>query len=192
MSDTVSTFGSDRWIPDLKILCFDFLKNLQKRPGGRFLKFRDEIGTLDKPGRIIEEYHKTANILKRGIYGSNAIHANMDHHKIAALYIRSFLMYKPFFFDVPDETKYFEICLYTKLANEYFSIPFMAALFKSWNNDFDGKLEMDATYKDQFIKLLYSYKKDIQNLNPLALSNIIYLIEQHYFKRSGATDLYRK
>jgi len=185
MSDTVSTFGSDRWIPDLKILCFDFLKNLQKRPGGRFLKFRDEIGSIAEKGRIIKEYNKTAIIYKDAIYGGDANSKRIDHHKIAALYIRAFLKYKPFYFDVPDETKYFEVCLYTKLANEYFSIPFLAALFKSGNNDFDGKLEMDVTYKDQFIKLLYSYKKDIQNLNPLALSNIIYLIEQHYFKHSG-------
>jgi len=181
VSDTASNFGSDRWIPDLKILCLNFLKNLQKRPGGRFLKFSDEIGTIEEPGRIIKEYHRTVIELKSEIYGGNAENAHMDHHKIAALYIRSFLKYKPFYFDVPDVTKYFESCLYTQLANEYFSIPFMAALFKSWNNDFEGTLQIDTIYKDNFIKLLYRYKKNINLLDPMALSDLICLIEQQYF-----------
>ena len=184
MSDVALRFGSDEWIPDLKILCLNYLENLQKRPGGRFLKFSDEIGTIEEHGRIIEEYHRTAAISKTEIYGGNAITARIDHHKIGALYIRAFLKYKPFYFDVPDKTRYFETCLYTKLANEYFSIPFLAVLFKSWNNDFDGTLEMDTIYKDNFIKLLYRYKKDINLLDPMALSNVIYLIEQRYFQRS--------
>jgi len=158
---------------------------MQKRPGGRFLAFSDEIGTIEEPGRIIKEYHRTVTKYKKEIYGSNANTNYVDHHKIAALYIRAFLKYKPFYFDVPDETKYFELCLYTKLANEYFTIALLAALFQSWNNDFDGELLIDTNYKDDYIKLLYRFKKNINLLDPMALSNTIYLIEQQYFIRSN-------
>ena len=173
-----SKFPSDAWIPGLKELCFNFLKNLQKRPGGQYLRFCD-----DKIETIVEEYHETAHSFKVEIFGDNAEKSYIDHHKIAALYIRSFLVHQPFVLDIPAETQNPELCLCTKLANEYFSLPYMEALFRAWNNDFDGILRMDTMYRDNFIKLLYRYKKDINRLDPAALSNIICLIEQHYFIR---------
>jgi hypothetical protein len=124
MEEDVSLFGSDSWIADINELCFNYLQNLQKRPEGRFLRFRDDLlGTEAKPGPIIEEYHGSVNKVKREIYGEKAKDSHIDYHKIAALYIRSFLIHWPFILDVPDETKYYEVCLYVKLANEYFSIP---------------------------------------------------------------------
>jgi len=185
VAEEVSKFGSDEWLPALRNLCIDFLKNLKGRPGGRFLCFRDElIGTKEKPGEIVKEYHRTANELKKVIFGDNASKEHLDYHKIAALYIRSFLKYRPFYFDVPDETKYFETCLNTKLANEYFAVIYLATIIKCWKNDLNGTLEIDAKYKFDFIKLLYRYKIDIDKLDPLALADVIYLIEKRYFKPS--------
>ncbi|MDR2630045.1 MAG: hypothetical protein LBC60_03890 [Spirochaetaceae bacterium] len=182
MAEDVSLFGSDSWIADINELCFDYLKNLQKRPGGRFLRFRDELlGTKAKPGPIIQEYHSSVTKAKMEIYGKNARDAHIDYHKIAALYIRSFLIHCPFISDIPNETKYYEVCLYVKLANEYFSIPFLAAVFKAWNHDCERALRMEPIYKDNFIKLLYRFKKDPDKLDYASLANMIYLIEQRYF-----------
>jgi len=182
VADKISKFGSDEWIPELHNLCFEVLRNLQKRPGGRFLRFREDfIGTKDNPGRIVKEYHTTANLLKEEIYGANASNSYLDHHKIAALYIRSFLTNQPFFLDIPEDTDNKDCCLNTVLSNEYFSIAYLAVIFKGWNKKFDKALQMDAKYKFDFIKLLYRYKKDINKLDIYALSNIIYLIEKYYF-----------
>lgn len=181
MRDNNIKFGSDSWIPDIKNLCFDFLKYLKKHPGGNFLCFRDDLGTAEKPGRIVVEYHKTAKLLKNDIFGKDSNQSYIDYHKIASLYIRSFLKYKPFYLDIPKETKNIELCLQVKLANEYFSIPFLETIFRAWNNNFNGLLRLDQQYRDNFIKLLYHYKNNIGSLDPLAFSNTIYLIEQQYF-----------
>jgi len=177
-------FGSDNWIAGIKILCFDFLKNLQKRPGGVFLKFKDDLGTAEKPGKIVKEYHRTAKLLKEVLFGKNAKQSFIDYHKIAALYIRSFLKFKPFFLDIPKETKTPDLCLYTMLPNEYFALPFLDAVFRAGNEDYNGQLRMDQAYKDDLIKLLYHYKNDISLLDPVSFSNIIFLVEQNYFHHS--------
>jgi len=184
VSKNSTIFGSDTWIPEIKNLCFDFLKYLQKRPGGRFLHFRDELGTPEKPGRIVKEYHKTAKILKNEIFMKDAGQSYIDYHKITALYIRSFLKFKPFYLDIPKETKDIELCLQTKLANEYFALPFLETIFRAWNNDFEGLLRLDQNYKDNFIKLLYYYKNHIDRLDPVSFSNTIYLIERQFFHPS--------
>jgi hypothetical protein len=177
-----SKLGSDSWLPALNNLCFDYLRNLQKRPGGRFLKFQDELlGTIDNPGPIVTEYHRSAIEFKVEVFDKNASISHIDHHKIAALYIRSFLIYRPFINDVPDVTKYFEVSIYAKLANEYFSLPFLETIFRAWNNNYSDKLRITNPYKDNFIKLLYRYHSAPQNLDFAALSNIIYLIEKQYF-----------
>ena len=181
MRDSGIIFGSDTWISEIKNLCFDFLKNLQKRPGGRFLRFRDDLGTPEKPGRIVKEYHKTAKILKNKIFTKNAGQSYIDYHKIASLYIRSFLKYKPFYLDTPKETKDIELCLQTMLPNEYFAIPFLETIFRAWNDNFEGLLRLDQNYKDNFIKLLYHYRININRLDPVSFSNTIYLIERQFF-----------
>jgi len=177
-------FKSDKWIPEIKTLCMDFLAKIKEYPGGRFLCFNDALGTKENPGSIVKEYHETAQKFKVEIYGENADLALINYHKIAALYIRSFLKYRLFYFDVPDETKYFDVCLYTKLANEYFVIAFLESIFRGWNNDFDGLLVLDPVYKDNFIKELYRYKKDIELFDPVSFSNTLFLIEQLYFHRA--------
>jgi len=182
LQDNDIIYGSDTWIPSIKNLCFDFLKYLQEhRIGGRFLKFRDYLGTIEKPGRIIKEYHKTVKKLKNEIFRNEANKSFIDYHKITSLYIRSFLKYKPFFLDKPKETKNIELCLQTMLPNEYFVLPFLETMFRAWNNDFEGQLRMDTNYRDNFIKLLYRYKMNINTLDPISFSNTIYLIEQRYF-----------
>jgi hypothetical protein len=176
--------NSDIWIPDIKNLCMEFCKNLQKHPGGRFLEFRDDLGTAEKPGKIVKEYHKTVRILKNRIFTKGATQSHIDYHKIASLYIRSFLKYKPFYLNIPKETKNAELCLQVMLANEYFAIPFLEVIFRAWNDDFEGLLRIDENYRDNFIKLLNYYKNDVDKLDPVSFSNTIYLIEKQYFHLS--------
>ena len=180
MLSPILFFPSDAWIPDLKILCQNCLKYFRTLPGGKYLVFSDEIGTAEKPGRIVKEYHKTAKQLKLEVFGNDAKNSYIDYHKIAALYIRSFLKYKPFFLDIPS-TVNAEPCLCVKLANEYFSLAFLEVIFRAWNNNYDGIIEMNKNYRDNFIKILHHYKSDIRRLDPLSFSNIIYLIEHNFF-----------
>jgi hypothetical protein len=136
---------------------------------------------IEKPGKIIEEYYRSAKRLKEELFSSNAINASISHHKIIALCIRSFLKYKPFYLDSPSNKKDYECCLLTKLPNEYFSLVYISAIFSAFNNDFDGTLVMVERDRFDFIKLLYRYEKDIDSLDPLTLSYIINLIEQTFF-----------
>ena len=181
MTNKEIAFRTDKWLPDLRNICFDFLKNLQKRPGGKFLKFKDEIGTIEKPGRIVKEYHDTAEFIKTKIFEKDAKQEYIDHHKIAALYIRAFLKYKPFYLDVPKEIKKPNLSVYVVLANEYFSIILLDIIFKAWNDNFNGRLKIDPIYQEDFIKLLFHYKENIDTLDPLSFSNTICLIEKQYF-----------
>jgi hypothetical protein len=182
VADKTSKFGSDEWIPELRNLCSVVLKNLQNRHGGQHLRLRESyIGTKENPGIIINEYHASADLLKRELYGDSASKSFLDHHKIAALYIRSFLINQPFYLDIPADAQNKYKCLNTVLSNEYFIIAYLTVLFKGWNEKFDRALQMDAKYKFDFIKLLYRYKKDIGKLDIFSLSNIICLIEKHYF-----------
>jgi hypothetical protein len=176
----VSGFGSDTWLPALNELCFEYLKNLAKRPGSRFVKFRDELlGTAEKPGPIVQEYHDSAIKFKVETFDKNAPTSHIDHHKIAALYIRAFLIHKPFFNDPP--AKYPDVSLYALLPNEYFSILFLETIFRAWSKDFTGELRMPKPYYDNFIKLLHHFLLVPSSLDVVSFSNIIYLIENQYF-----------
>jgi len=68
VSDDVN-FKSDKWIPEIKTLCMDFLEKIKEYPGGRFLCFNDALGTKENPGSIVKEYHETAKKFKVEIYG---------------------------------------------------------------------------------------------------------------------------
>jgi len=183
MPNSVSQFPSDNWIPFIVDMCFNFCEENLNNPGGHYLSFRDLLfGTIKKPGKIVKEYHRTASLLKKAIYGDKANQEKIDHHKIAALYIRSILKYKPFSLDIPKESKNTETCLLTEFPNEYFIIDFLEAVFKAANNNINGKLVMSRDYEADFIKLLCQYEKNPSSLDPLSLANTICTIEKLYFK----------
>lgn len=174
-------FNSDIWIPKIQKLCDEIVNNLKKHPGGEFLRFNNgELGTVEFPGRIVQEYHMGVGKFKDRIFIGNTRRSCIDHHKIAALYIQAFLKYKPFCLDIPPEAKNVELCLYTKLPNEYFALPFLEAIFRAGNDDFEKMLVM-GDYGDYFVKLLHYYSSDTEKLDPVSFSNTIFLIEQQYF-----------
>jgi hypothetical protein len=188
MSSVQQFYPSDVWLPDLIVLCHNFHKRFSALPGGRFLVFHDKFigtvdksGKVDKPGIIVKRYHKYVDELKGKMFSPLTNTHNIDYHKIAASYILSFLECRPFRLDIPKETKKPGICWYVMLANEYFSIAFLEAVFKAGNNNFGKKLQIDEHYKKEFIKMLFEHKRNITKLEPLALAHIIYHIEQRYF-----------
>jgi hypothetical protein len=191
MSSVLRLYPSDVWLADLIVLCQNFQKRFSEYPGGRFLVFLDEyigiidkLGTVDKPGKIVKEYHKSVDKLKEKIFGSHANIGHIDYHKIAALYILSFLKYKPFCLDIPNETKNPRMSWRVKLANEYFSIAFLEAVFKAGNKTIDKELKIDKKYESEFIKMLYEHKQNKTKLEPLTFAHVIYQIEQKYFLTS--------
>jgi hypothetical protein len=181
LSKIISGFGSDAWLSDVKELCFNFYKYIKQYPGGDYLYFKDEIGDKNKPGKIVKEYHKSANKLKLEIFGDNAKDKLIDYHKIGSLYIRSFLKVMPFYIKIPKIIKEPQISMYIKSANEFFVIAYLEALFKAWNF-IDGELRMTNAYRESFIMQLYQYSKDITKLDPTSFSGKIYLIEKLFFK----------
>jgi hypothetical protein len=38
------SFRSDKWIPEIKTLCLNFLAKIKEYPGGHYLCFRDDLG----------------------------------------------------------------------------------------------------------------------------------------------------
>jgi hypothetical protein len=180
----VSNFGTDKWIPRLSELCFNYQRNLQLRQGGQYLRFKDELlGTSENPGVIVESYHASVNRFKRDIYDIFAMDAHIDHHKIAALYLQSFLIHQPFINDIPEQTKNPKLNMYAMCPNEYFAIPFLTTVFMIANDKWDHTLKLPLAYMNNLIKLLHYYKNNINNYEPAALSNMFYLIEQLYFKK---------
>jgi hypothetical protein len=151
--------------------------------------YRDLLGTKEKPGIIVRKYHRIASLLKVEIFGEHASQERINHHKIMALYIRSFLKHPPFSLELPDPAKYYETCRYTQFPNEYFIIDYMETIFKAANNDIHGELLIDPAYEENFIKLLYYYKNNLSKLDPLSFANNIILIEKQYFKSSKPARL---
>jgi len=181
---SVSKFGTDEWIPKLSELCFEYQKNLQIRKGCQFLRFKDELlGTKENHGIIVKEYHKSVEMFKKEIYDTLAADSHIDHHKIAALYLRSFLIHQPFINYVPPDTANPSLNLYALSPNEFFAIPFLTAVLKTATEKWDYTLDMPPVYRNNLIKLLHYYKNNMDRYEPAALSNIFYLIEQLYFKK---------
>jgi hypothetical protein len=178
MPKAVVKFGDDISISGLRSLCFTFKESFQKRPGGQYLKFRDEIGTEENPGRIVKEYRKTATNFKK----ANDLQI-IDCYKIAALYIHAFLKYQPFYLNNPKNSEYDKTL---DLANEYFTIPLLAAIFDAWNEGTTHfKLELTPRFNADFLEKLPDFKKaDISTQEVVNLSDTIYAIKQTYFVES--------
>jgi hypothetical protein len=148
--DIVSKFGTDEWLPKLSELCFNYQRNLQMRPGGQYLRFKYELlGTKEKPGAIVDYYHISVDKFKKDIYDIFAADSHIDHHKIAALYMRSFLSHQPFINDIPEQTKSPKLNMYAMLPNEYFVIPFLATVFKTGNRKMESHTKNASSIYEQ-------------------------------------------
>jgi len=48
MPNVISPLPSIKWLPQIHNLCYKFLKEVSKLPGGRFLVFHDYLGGIRK------------------------------------------------------------------------------------------------------------------------------------------------
>jgi len=177
-------FESDSYITLIKSRCVKFLSKVQSYPGGKFLRFSDELGTEEHPGRIVQEYHSTALLLNSFGYRVETDDEVIDKYLFIALYIRAFLHYQPFSLDAPDNPKLLTSCKYTIFPNEYFIIVLIEAIFRFYSNDNNGQLRLDDKYQDEFIETLSQYKMDLNLFNPISFSEKLHEIEQRYFYKS--------
>jgi len=127
---------------------------------------------------------------KEHVYGEAAEEEHIDRHKIASLYILSFLIKKPFQVSVGKESK--KANKHLLLANELFSLVILQTLLSAWN---ENKLfVMGENEKAWFIILLNLFKLKFEKSNPakisddpsnvtdlLSLAQVIYYIEKSYF-----------
>ena len=184
-SGSKKEFNCDRMILETNELCFAFYKNLKSRPGGKYFFINDNSGTPDKPGILVKDFKKMISMHGKEIFTRKAGTENIDLRKIAALYIRSILKYKLFGYETPAKDS--NTCLYTQSPNEYFILVFLMTIFRAIHNDEYGELDMDPSYRDDFIKRLSYYKEDIdKRFNYVSFSEEIVFIEQNYFKPSRA------
>jgi hypothetical protein len=145
---------------------------------------------INKLKEAFEIYELGWWTFKEYVYGQNAKKERIDRHKIAALYILSFLMKRPFSVKVYPENEDVDRKLF--LANELFSLAIMQLIIFGWEKDFKV-FQMDKEEKKWFVILLNYFKLNFVKSNPshisddpssvsdiLSLSQIIYYIEKSY------------
>lgn len=167
-------FPSVKWIPDIQILAQNFLSFLAKEKNSRFLEL--DLGRLEN---IQPYYYANMIDFKQRTYGKDADTNNIDHHKILAIYIKSILVNKPFSYPKGIKKDILRIEL---LANEFFCVSLMEAVFMAWNTDGMKKvLKIPKHELGWFIKLLHQFRNSPETLDILSLSQSIYYIERNFF-----------
>jgi len=170
-----NSFNSDIWWPDIeKFACLfmDFINN-------KVLKVDDKQKFLNmKSLELVKEaYFKNLYVFKKRFYGKDASKKRLDRHKIAALYIKSFLEISPFYLDIRKPDK--NLLKVLKFPNEYFSVELMKLILLGWNKT-DNKIFTDKNEKKWFLVLINHFRLDLDTLDILSLAQIIYYIEKNY------------
>jgi hypothetical protein len=167
------SFSSSHWFPDYKVLAQNFLTFLEQM-GAKYLRL--DSGRLEN---VVPHYFANMLDFKQRVYGAEAINNTIDHHKILALYTKSFLVNTPFIYPVGIKSGLLRIEL---LANEFFCVTFIATVFRAWIDGGDHKvLNIPENDLSWLIKLFYQYHKSPETLDILSLSRIIYDLEQRFF-----------
>ncbi|MDR0516877.1 MAG: hypothetical protein LBH25_07530 [Fibromonadaceae bacterium] len=146
---------------------------------------------------------------KEHVYGEIAEKKHIDRHKIAALYILSFLAKRPFVvrpsdarlghLEKIDEDRSFLLDQNNRrllLANELFCYVILRDILFSWDDKKDTPFDMEENKKAWFMILLnsYSFKLEPESNSQvmsdeslfLSLSQIIYYIEEKYRQEAEA------
>ena len=121
---------------------------------------------------------------KNKVYGKKASENKIDRHKIIALYIKSFLEVSPFYVENhKNQTR----TIIQNYPNEYFSMELMFLILMAWNKK-ECEIHMDEKERKWLIILLNHYKQEINSLDVLSLSQIIYYIEDKYIMASNLNE----
>jgi len=177
---------SRAWWPEIEKVAEEFEKllNIKGSRDSVFFQYR-----LEKLTRAFEMYESAWERFKDYIY-EDPDKEIIDRHKIAAIYVLSFLITRPFDISIGKETE--DINKRPLFwANELFSLEVMLTLIRLWHED-DKIFEMNEGEKKWFIILLNHFKLEMIKLNPnsisvtdpsivsdiLSLAQIIYYIEK--------------
>jgi len=128
--------------------------------------------------RVKAVYFGNLQVFKKRVYGKDVSEHRIDRHKIIALYIKSFLEVSPFYIESQNEQKRTVV---QSFPNEYFSFELMKLILSSWNN-FEEGIYFDENEEKWFIILLNHFRLNINTLDVLSLSQLIYYIEGKYIK----------
>jgi hypothetical protein len=96
MGEHDQELGSEHWMPDFEKTGIEFLKYIQQTNGGAYVKLT--LGIFEK---VKLDYRKAANRYKMETSGDQFADTKIDHHKIIAFYILSFLKLHPFDYEPP-------------------------------------------------------------------------------------------
>jgi len=165
-------FDSELWWTDIARLSETFLDYINRQGNdGPIVKLNPK-----ELAKAKEVYFKNLMAFKNKVYGKKAAINKIDRHKIIALYIKSFLEVSPFHIENRSNQVKSIIQSY---PNEYFSMELMFLILMAWNNK-KCEIEIDEKEKKWFIILLNHFKLEINTLDVLSLSQIIYYIEDKY------------
>jgi hypothetical protein len=168
-------FDSEVWWPNIERLTSIFLEYINKQAGnGPIVKLKPK--ELEK---VKEVYFRNLKAFKDKVYGKKASEHRIDHHKVTALYIKSFLEVSPFYVENLSNQSRTDI---QSCPNEYFSMELMFLIIMAWNKK-ECEIRMAENERKWFIILLNHYKLEISTLDVLSLAQIIYYIEDKYIKR---------
>jgi hypothetical protein len=166
-------FDSEHWWPDIAGFAGLFLEYLNNKQAGDGPMVKLKPKGLEK---VKEAYFRNLKAFKAKVYGKKASRHKIDRHKVIALYIKSFLEVLPFYVENRSNKTG---TMVQNCPNEYFSMQLMFLILKAWN-DKKSAICLAENEKKWFIILLNHYRLEINTLDVLSLSQIIYYIEDKY------------
>jgi len=167
---------------------------------GNIITFTDELGTVDRPGRLITECDITARRIKRhflllnrrerkfnvNTFIEDTGQTMINYHLAAAIYIRSFLKNPPFSIEIARNPILQNNNMIIRPVNEYYILNFFITMFlRGINHNNNGILTLSEDKQTMFINYLTQCKNNIQNFEPVSFSDKLVEMEQEHFRDPG-------
>jgi len=180
------SYYSESWKESIEKTIQSIITNCSKKNGYKYVNYYPE-----RIKDIFLNYEIEMRALKDNIFKNYPLISKnkkeedlIDHHKIIALYIKSFLKANPIEF---DNKKYDEDyikdnpILTIRLIKEMICFSFVVVIINAWNkkNIPDFELKIPKNYHEHFYKLIYYYSNRPDDLPVLGLSHIFYLLEMN-------------
>ena len=169
-------YPSEHWFKDIETLFYNVLKYFKSKKGGSHLAIKE-----NDLKNIKTDYYNSMTFFKNEIYKDKIKDSKIDRHKIIAIYIKSILKNKPFYFESLEDYETNKIAWFVPVANEFFAIALIATILKGWHNDKTHKLAIPDNYRKCLIILFHHYLNNINTLDIVSLSHIIYFIEANFY-----------
>jgi hypothetical protein len=170
--------GSEHWMPDFEKTAMEFLKYMHGTNGGAYVNLTPGIFE-----QIKLDYRKAANRYKTETEGNQFADTKIDHHKIIAFYILSFLKLRPFCYEppgIPGDAKRNWLAM---LPNEYFCICLIQLIIMGWTGEHGKRIRFPTDeYRKCLIILFHRIRISPKYYDIIPIAHIIYFIEKYFFK----------